>query len=119
MNWYITKIVFRIICGDGNHTAQFDEQLRLVAASSLSEAMEKAIKMGKQEEDSFLNLKNELVQWKFINISEVYLLSNYIDGAELFSRIEEKEDGEGYTAWIHKKATGLVQSGTYQLLQLA
>jgi hypothetical protein len=119
MNWYITKIVFRIICGDGNHTAQFDEQLRLVSASSLSEATEKILKMGKQEEDSFLNLNNELVQWKFINISEIYQLSKYIDGAELFSRIEEKDDGDGYTDWINKKASGIFQSGTHKLLQLA
>ena len=32
MNWYLTKIVYQIICGEGNHTAQFDEQLRLIAA---------------------------------------------------------------------------------------
>ncbi|MEP7129294.1 MAG: DUF4288 domain-containing protein, partial [Chitinophagales bacterium] len=29
MNWYLAKIVFRIICGDGLHQPQFDEQLRL------------------------------------------------------------------------------------------
>jgi len=27
MNWYLAKLVFRIICGDGDHTPQFDEQL--------------------------------------------------------------------------------------------
>ena len=32
MNWYLAKIVYRIICGQGNHTAQFDEQLRLIQA---------------------------------------------------------------------------------------
>ena len=36
MNWYLAKIVYRIICGDGNHTAQFDEQLRLVQLASSS-----------------------------------------------------------------------------------
>jgi hypothetical protein len=42
MNWYLTKIVYRIICGQGNHTAQFDEQLRLIQASSAQEAFEKS-----------------------------------------------------------------------------
>jgi len=42
MNWYLAKMVFRIICGDGNHTAQFDEQLRLVSGNSLEEAFHKA-----------------------------------------------------------------------------
>ncbi|MDQ3846676.1 MAG: DUF4288 domain-containing protein [Bacteroidota bacterium] len=38
MNWYLTKIIYRIICGNGDHKAQFDEQLRLVEASSKQEA---------------------------------------------------------------------------------
>ena len=33
MNWYLAKIVYRILCGEGEHTAQFDEQLRLVSAA--------------------------------------------------------------------------------------
>ena len=33
MNWYLSKLVFRIVCGDGQHRAQFDEQLRLIAAA--------------------------------------------------------------------------------------
>ncbi|RYY10197.1 MAG: DUF4288 domain-containing protein, partial [Chitinophagaceae bacterium] len=27
MNWYLAKLIFRIVCGQGNHTPQFDEQL--------------------------------------------------------------------------------------------
>ena len=38
MNWYLAKLVFRIICGEGNHAAQFDEQLRLVNAFTKEEA---------------------------------------------------------------------------------
>ncbi len=41
MNWYLSKIVYRIICGQGNHTPQFDEQLRLIQAESTQEAFEK------------------------------------------------------------------------------
>ena len=42
MNWYMAKIVFRIICGEGHHTPQFDEQLRLIGATNEEEAFEKA-----------------------------------------------------------------------------
>ena len=31
MKWYLAKMIFRIICGEGEHTPQFDEQLRLVS----------------------------------------------------------------------------------------
>ncbi|HEV3251858.1 MAG TPA: DUF4288 domain-containing protein, partial [Puia sp.] len=42
MNWYLAKIVFRIICGEGQHIPQFDEQLRLIEAGNEVEAFEKA-----------------------------------------------------------------------------
>ena len=57
MQWYLAKIVFRIICGDGNHSSQFDEQLRLISANNEDEAFYKAQSLGKQEEDSFLNVQ--------------------------------------------------------------
>ena len=42
MNWYIAKIVFRIITGDGDHKPQFDEQLRLINANNEEQAFEKS-----------------------------------------------------------------------------
>ena len=60
--------------------------------------------MGQKEEDAFYNRKHELVKWQFINISELYLLSELIDGAELYSRIEEKENAEAYIYTVNQKA---------------
>jgi hypothetical protein len=119
MNWYLAKIVYRIICGDGDHTPQFDEQLRLINAPTKEAAFYKAQQTGKSEEEKFYNLKRELVQWKFINVSELYKIGEMIDGAELYSRIEEKDDGELYTEVINKKAQGILHSDSHQLLQLA
>src|SRR5215207_499249 len=70
MKWYLAKVVYRIICGDGHHTAQFDEQLRLLTARHEEEALEKAIAIGMQEEEVFYNDRKQLVQWKFIDITE-------------------------------------------------
>ena len=118
MNWYLAKMVFRIICGEGEHTPQFDEQLRLVAGNSKEEAFRKAREMGQQEEEAFYNRKEQLVQWQFINISELYRLSELIDGAELYSRIEEKDNAEAYIYTINQKAENIVCNETNQLLQL-
>ena len=118
MNWYLAKMVFRIICGEGEHTPQFDEQLRLVAGISKEEAFRKAREMGQQEEETFYNRKEQLVQWQFINISELYRLSELIDGAELYSRIEEKDNAEAYIYTINQKAENIVCNETNQLLQL-
>ncbi len=104
MNWYLTKLVFRIISGNGDHRAQFDEQLRLVTASDEKEAYHKACLLGKREEDTFINRKKQWVQWSFINVCEVKHLVDLSDGAELYSRIEEKDYAEAFIQIVNKKA---------------
>jgi hypothetical protein len=104
MNWYLVKMVFRIICGDGNHTAQFDEQLRLISAGNKEEAFYKSQLLGGREEEMFLNQNQQLVQWQFIGVSELYQLNELIDGAELYSRVEETDDADNYLHIINKKA---------------
>ena len=83
MKWYLAKLIYRIICGEGVHKPQFDEQLRLIFAEDDINAFEKAHHMGKLEEDSFFNNKSKLVQWQFIDVSEISLIDEFIDGAEL------------------------------------
>ncbi len=119
MNWYLTKLVFRIICGDGDHTPQFDEQLRLISASSKEEAFKKARHAGEKDEETFYNRKQQLVQWQFINVSEIYKISELIDGAELYSRIEERDNAEAYIHVVNQKARNILFTQTHQLLQLA
>ena len=118
MNWYLVKIIFRIICGDGDHTPQFDEQLRLIEASEESEAFVKATTIGLGEEEAFLNTRKQLVQWKFINIAELYKLNGFIDGAELYSRIYETENPDQYISLTHKKAANIKSVETHKLLHL-
>jgi hypothetical protein len=118
MKWYLAKIVFQIICGDGEHTAQFDEQLRLIAASSEKEAFEKADVIGKKEEDSFYNQKQQLVKWQFVNVSELHRLTELIDGAEVYSRINEVDDADAYISFVHRKAESIQRKQTHRLLNL-
>jgi hypothetical protein len=119
MKWYLAKLVFRIVCGEGQHTAQFDEQLRLIAGTSKEEAFTRAQTMGKEEAETFYNSRKQLVQWQFINVSELYQLSDLIDGAELYSRIEEKDNADAYIYMVNQKAENIFFTQTHQLLQLA
>ena len=119
MNWFLVKMVFRIICGEGDHTAQFDEQLRLVLAESKEAAFQKAQLLGRKEEDMFFNQNQQLVQWQFINVSELYPLDDLIDGAEIYSRIEEKENADSYLQLVYQKAEQLRFGNTLELLNLA
>ncbi len=119
MNWYLSKIVYRIVCGEGKHLAQFDEQLRLIAADDKEEAFRKAQSIGKNEEEAFYNNRQQLVKWEFVNISELYMLRELIDGAELYSRIEEKENADAYIYTVNQKAENLFITPPVQLLKLA
>ncbi len=91
MSWYLVKIIFRIICGDGKHTAQFEEQLRLVSAASPEEALTKADAFAKSEEESFLNQAQQPVQWKLIAVTDIYPFETGVDGAVVFSKICEED----------------------------
>ena len=105
MNWYVAKIVFRIISGEGNHHAQFDEQLRLISAESEYEAFEKAHNLGQTSQDSFKNNQSETVKWQFIDVAELNPISELRDGAELYYQIHEAADADLYEAWAHHRSS--------------
>jgi len=107
MNAYLAKLVYRIICGNGDHTPQFDEQLRLIYACNETDAINKACETGRKEEHSFVNNNHNLVAWKFIDISELISIEEYADGAEVFSIIKEPIDAELYIQYVHQKSKTL------------
>jgi hypothetical protein len=118
MNWFLAKIVYRIVCGEGDHTAQFDEQLRLIQAADENEAFDKAKSIGEQEQEMFLNQHQKLVTWQFVNVCELYKISALIDGAELYSRIQETDNAGKYIEVVHKKAAHIKTNNTHKYLQL-
>jgi hypothetical protein len=116
MNWYLSKLVFQIICGEGNHTAQFDEQLRLIRAEDETEAYSRALALGLKEQDEFFDSQQKIVQWKFINLAELYKLSALLDGAELHSKIQEIDHPELYIELTNHKAAHIRQNSTRKML---
>ncbi len=109
MKWYLAKLVYRIICGEGDHTPQFDEQLRLIEAEDDLHAFQKARLLGEREEDSFLNNAKKPVLWKFIDISELHLLNSLSDGVELYSSVRDQDDADHYTHGIYRRAGSLYE----------
>ena len=110
MKWYLAKLVYRIICGDGNHTPQFDEQLRLIAAEDDLHAFQKARLFGHREQDNFLNAADKPVHWKFVDVAEMQELNDLSDGVEVYSRISEEEDADIYTKLTLLRAAHLQES---------
>ena len=107
MNWYIAKIVFRIVTESNANTNQFDEHLRLISASSKEEAVLKARVLGLNEEDYFLNDNLQPIKWEFVNVLDLQPLTEVRDGIELYSHIHEDERGEEYIRYVHLRAAAL------------
>lgn len=108
MNWYLAKINFRIICGAGNHKPQFDEQLRLIFAADSLEAFYKARLIGEKEGCADCGPQ---VTWVFLDVSELHLLSELTDGAELYSNVREEEDPDIYIRNTKSRAMQLLATG--------
>ena len=108
MSWYLVKIVFQIICGNGSHKPQFEEQLRIVLANDTAEAIAKTKYIALQEEDAFMNQSNQLVQWKFIAITDIYPLQTDVDGAALFSKISEEENAAWFIQSVKLRSQDLL-----------
>lgn len=118
MQFFLAKMVYRIYCGNGEHTPQFDEQLRLIEAADESVAFAKARTIGEKEQETFFNQQQQLVQWKFINVSELLSISSLTDGAELYSSIKETDNAETYIDIVNKKAYYISQDLSNNFLQL-
>jgi hypothetical protein len=119
MNWYITKIVFQVIFNGKEQSPQFDEQLRILTASSKEEAFNKARQLGINEEGSVVNMyNNQLIQWKFIDVSTLYQLKELLDGAEICSTTHEPGCAETYIDMVHQKAFHIKNNDTLEILQL-
>ena len=118
MNWYLAKIVYRIISGDGNHKPQFDEQLRLISADDDLHAFQKARLIGDKQQDSFLNKENNIVRWKFIDVSELKRIDQLKDGVEMYSGICEQDNAELYIRATQTRARHLLEKGIDHFVQL-
>lgn len=118
MQWYLTKIIYQIVCKGEPHMPQFDEQLRVIYAEDDLHAFQKARLIGEREEDHFLNKNEKPVYWKFIDVSEIHPLNEMIDGAEMYSRIKEEDDPEAFIHVTKLRATHLLENCTHQTIRL-
>ncbi len=99
-NWFIAKLIFGIHQSNQTVITQFDEQLRLIEAKDKLEALLKARMLGIKEENTFINEQSVEVHWEFVDVVELRLISEFKDGMEICSRIDEHESADSYTEYI-------------------
>ncbi|HKG08837.1 MAG TPA: DUF4288 domain-containing protein [Pedobacter sp.] len=109
MKWFLVKYFYQIISGDGNYNTQFDEQLRLIIASSANDALKKAEDMADGFQPPFKNCNNEMVTWKFICVADIHEIQMPEDGAEVASILHEPNDVASFLDAIAQRKAFLKQ----------
>ncbi|MCU0353397.1 MAG: DUF4288 domain-containing protein [Cytophagales bacterium] len=99
--------MFRIVCGDGNHQVQFDEQLRLLLAADWTGALLKSQAIGEREQCRFLNQRQQWVEWNFIDVAELTCVGSLEDGQELYYQITEPPDADLYIRKVEAQALSI------------
>lgn len=104
--WYSVQLVYRIVAeGD----PQYDEQWRLISASSLEEAHDKAEAIGRGESTSFNDHYKRKIAWEFEGVCSIYKIGTTLDGVEIHSRIVEPEDHQQYVEGLQFKKSRIKQ----------
>lgn len=109
MNLYLVNLVFRI---ENKHeaVAQFDEQLRLIKATSTSNAYEKAMLLALDEEGPVKHIEGKTIQWKFVGITSLLEMENMNDQSEIFSNTRETALPQAYVQYVKEKQKELLYS---------
>ena len=104
MKWFVAKIVWQICIENGKGNVEFDEQWRLINATSPQDAFVRARNIGKKREEKFLNSRGELVTWKFIDVEEINFINDWSDGVEIKSNTLQAERANDYISFVKSKA---------------
>lgn len=93
--WYVATL---LICSSVADTTPrmrtCDEQIRLLLAADSEEAYEKAIQLGKAEEDTYPNVYEQVVRWEFVGLVDLEELPSETieDGVEIKSHLFRSKD---------------------------
>lgn len=109
MKSYIVKLIYNIQIGNGSHNNQFDEQTVLLNANNLEAAFHQARAHGKKMEEKFSNDAEEQVEWKFVDVLDVFELSRFKSGEPLYTTTHETSDSSTFIKFIQHKSQ-LVQT---------
>lgn len=107
MKWFLAKLIFSIDVNEPTVKSEFDEQFRLIQANSQEGAYYKAKSLGHSLQSSFHNANNKLVNWRFIDASEVNLINELSDGVEIYSNTIETKEKESFINSVLQKAMGI------------
>ncbi len=110
MKWFAVNYVYQIICGEGKHAPQFNEQVRLIKETDIKCAFKKAQVLANEYNSSFKNFFNENVIWKFVGVGSIVEIVEPAEGVEISSIILEPQSVKDYLKKIKHRNKLLTQT---------
>lgn len=104
MNRYLAKLMFSVHVEGDTGIGEFDEQIRIVESLNMEGAFYKARAVGKKEEGNIPDNENKKIEWRFIDVLELYAIEEVKDGEQLYSSTHKTDDSGSYINYIRQKS---------------
>ena len=91
--WWVARLVLQVRVGEDDTGPWLcDEQVRVIKAADKHQAYEKALRLGREQEDSYPNSDGEIVVWSFLGLSDLDMPLNGTidDGTEITSNLSRE-----------------------------
>jgi len=108
MKWFAINLIYQVISGEGKHSPQFNEQIRLIKAVDSLNAIKKAQQSAGKFNLPITNSAGDTVVWKFVAIGGVLEIDEPADGVEINSKIIEPESSKTYLAKLKHRNKSLI-----------
>lgn len=89
MQYFTSKLQFSIKIIAESLANQFEEMTVLIIANNKQEAYDKAMLLGKSNEDEFVNNNHNKVLWQFEGITHLFQIPEPNHGTILFSELKD------------------------------
>ena len=92
MEFYSARLLFIILVGDGRAKKKndYDESVIVFRARDFDHAFERALEIGKAQETTYKNGKEQNVRWALVEITNLDHVGRKVDGAEVASKLHSR-----------------------------
>lgn len=90
MSYYCARLLIVCLVDDGKPRKKnaCDYPFFLYQADNYDQAFERALEIGKQQEHRYKNHKGQMVRWAFVQVDQIKLLEEPLDGIEVGSLLD-------------------------------
>lgn len=103
-NWFLAKLIYKINLAGKKENFEYDEQLRLIEATSLDEALIKSNQVGLENEFSINNKNSNTIKWEFVDVLDIIPLPKLENGIEIYSITNVQENSNLFEKMVHDRA---------------